>query len=115
MYSPSQLFTLNIFLGVPHAHKIQVYSMHVCMYVHIRMCMHVSVYVCDVCVYMYLYVCKCMCMYACVYRCMYVYVCVAVWYSGRQGLRSLSSSPTLAFFPSDFPSASYQPHQSTQL
>ncbi len=27
----------------------------------------------------------------------------------------LSSSPTQAIFPSDFPSASHQPHQSTQL
>ncbi len=49
--------------------------------------------------------------------CVCVRVCV-VWCSGcvlGSGPAVLSSSPTQAIFPSDFPSASHQPHQSTQL
>ncbi len=40
---------------------------------------------------------------------MYTGVCVCVCVCVAQGLRSPSSSLTLAFFPSDFPSAFYQP------
>ncbi len=52
-----------------------------------------------------LQICVCMCV-------------VAVWCSGcvlGSGPTVLSSSLTQALFPSDFPSASHQPHQSTQL
>ena len=70
-----------------------------------------------VCVYVYvcIFVCVYVCMYVCTCVCVCVCVCVAVWCSGcvlAQGLRSQSSSPTQATFPSSFPSAS---HQSTQL
>ncbi len=47
--------------------------------------------------------------------CVCVCVCGVVVVSLAQGLRSQSSSPTLAIFLSSFPAASHQPRQSTQL
>ena len=56
--------------------------------------------------FVFVFVCVCVCVRTC------------VWCSGYvlgSGPEVLSSSPTQTIFPSDFPSASYQPHQSTQL
>ncbi len=68
-----------------------------------------------VCTHVHVHVYTCVC--ACVYMCMGGSV-VAVWCSGcvlGSGPEVLSSSPTQATFTSSFSSASYQPHQSTQL
>ncbi len=74
------------------------------------MCMH------------YVFVCVCVCVFGgggvCVCVCVVVVVVMAVWCSGcvlGSGPEVPEFKPNSGNFPSDFPSASNQTHQSTQL
>jgi hypothetical protein len=79
---------LGKFLGVgchyfpPHV-CIYVYSMYVCIYIRMCVCIYLCLYVCVYmyeCIYLCIYICVCIYVYTYVYVCVYVcmYVCVFV-------------------------------------
>ena len=70
---------------------VDVFMLHVCMYVYMDVYMYVCVYVfmlhvcMYVCMYGWMYVCMYICMYVWMYLCMYVcmYVCIYVMSNAR--------------------------------